>query len=327
MAALPAREPAPTTPGARAARPRQIPLKGWLHILRRVARRIVPDQFLLYSAGVAFFAVLSIAPVLLTALSVYGAVNTPEQAVEHLAGVVAVLPPTLGQVLGDQFVSITEASTQLLTFRGLLALAVALGTATTAASFLIEAITVAYREDETRGGLRRFALALFFVLGGAVLLGAVIAGSALISRTLSTAPRWVKVLALTAACIGVAVFMAVGLALLYRFAPDRRGRARWRWISGGSVVTTALWLACSAGLFVYVQNLGTYERMYGSLAGVAISMLWLWLTVLLVILGAAVNAEAERQTERDSTTGPEQPPGRRGAVVADDVPPHPEDPA
>ena len=74
-----------------------------------------------------------------------------------------------------------------------------------------------------------------------------------------------------------------------------------------------------------MRGLGTYERTYGSLAGVAISMLWLWLTVLLIILGAAFNAETERQTTRDSTVGAERPPGQRGAVVADDVPPHPED--
>ena len=80
---------------------------------------------------------------------------------------------------------------------------------------------------------------------------------------------------------------------------------------------TTLWLATSMALFAYVRSLGTYETTYGSLAGVAISMFWLWITVLLVILGAAVNGEAERQTGRDSTVGPDQPMGRRGAVVAD----------
>ena len=84
-----------------------------------------------------------------------------------------------------------------------------------------------------------------------------------------------------------------------------------------------LWLATSIGLFAYVQSLGSYETTYGSLAGVAISMFWLWITVFLVIVGATVNAEAERQTVRDSTVGPEQPLGRRGAVVADSAPPTP----
>ena len=82
-----------------------------------------------------------------------------------------------------------------------------------------------------------------------------------------------------------------------------------------------VWLATSVGLLAYVQTLGSYETTYGSLAGVAISMFWLWISVFLVIVGAAVNAEAERQTVRDATIGPEQPLGRRGAVVADSAPP------
>lgn len=119
--------------------------------------------------------------------------------------------------------------------------------------------------------------------------------------------------------------MVLTLAVLYRFGPDRRGRARWRWISVGSVSATVAWLLTSAALFTYVRNFSSYERTYGSLAGVAISMLWLWLTVLLVVLGGAVNAESERQTARDTTVGTERRPGRRGAVVADDVPPYAED--
>src|SRR5690606_6588901 len=183
--------------------------------------------------------------------------------------------PALGEVLRDQPVTVTEASTQLLTSRGLLALAVALGTATTAAAFLIDALTLAYREAETRPLLHRTGLALAFVLGGAVVVGTVIAGTAQVSRALAGAPGWLRTLALAAAWVVLAALMALALAVLYRFAPDRHGRAKWRWVSGGAAVTTLLWLAVSAGLFAYVQRLGTYERMYGSLAGVAISMLWL----------------------------------------------------
>ncbi len=303
-----------------------MPLRGWLLILRRVVRRVADDNFSLYSAGVAFFAVLSIAPVLLTALSVYGAINTPAQALDQLSGLVELLPPALGELVADQLVSITEASTQLLTARGLLALGVALVTATTATTFLIDALTVAYREQETRGMLRRSGLALAFVLGGALVLGAVITGSTVVSGVLSEAPTWVRVPVLVGIWIGLAALVALGLSILYRFAPDRRGQARWRWISRGAIATTALWLAASAGLFFFVWNLGTYERTYGSLAGVAISMFWIWLTVLVLILGAAFNAETERQTARDTTVGAERPPGQRGAVVADDIPPHPEDP-
>lgn len=314
------------TAGARAAAPGQIPGRGWVLILRRVLRRVGTDRFPLYGAATAFFAVLSVAPVLLTALSVYGAINTPAQAMEHLTRLAEILPPALRDLVADQLVSITAASTQLLTVRGVLALGVALGTALTATSFLVEGLNVAYHEEETRGPVRRTLLALAFVLGGALVLGAVITTSALVSRLLEGTSAWVRFPVLTVVWIALATLMATGLAALYRFAPDRRGRARWRWISRGATAATTLWLAASAGLFVYVTNLGTYERTYGSLAGVAISMFWLWLTVLLVIVGAAINAESERQTARDSTVGAERPPGRRGAAVADDVPPYPEDP-
>jgi membrane protein len=124
--------------------------------------------------------------------------------------------------------------------------------------------------------------------------------------------------------LALAILMAAGLAVLYRFAPDRR-QARWRWISWGAATATVLWLAASVGLFAYVRSLGTYESTYGSLAGVAISMFWLWVSVALVLLGATINAETERQTARDSTIGTERPIGEREAVVADSAPPYTND--
>ena len=110
--------------------------------------------------------------------------------------------------------------------------------------------------------------------------------------------------------------------------PIRAGpqTGRWRWTTWGAVGATALWLATSVALFAYVRRLGSYESTYGSLAGVAISMFWLWISVLLVVAGAAVNGEAERQTTRDSPVGLERPMGERGAVVADSVPPFPGEP-
>ena len=116
--------------------------------------------------------------------------------------------------------------------------------------------------------------------------------------------------------------MSAVLAVLYRFAPDRK-QARWRWTTWGAMSATALWLATSVALFAYVQRHRHLRVHLRSLAGVAISMFWLWITVLLVVVGAAVNGEAERQTARDSTIGPEQPLGERGAVVADSAPPYP----
>jgi membrane protein len=309
---------------AGAASPHRIPLRDWGPILRRVGRHVLSDRLQVLSAGITFFAVLSIAPLLVTALSVYGAVNTPQQALEQLSSLTGMLPRDLEPLVADQLTTITTASTKVHTFRGLSSLVIALWTATTAGTYLVDALTLAYHETETRSFLRRSGLALAVVLGGALLLGAVIAVAGITSRALDDASGAAQVVARVLAWPALAAVMALALAVLYRFAPDRK-QARWRWISGGAVLTTALWLLTSIGLFAYVQTLGSYESTYGSLAGVAISMFWLWISVFLVIVGASVNAEAERQTAQDSTIGPEQPLGERGAVVADSVPPYPDD--
>ncbi len=314
-------ERGPRARGHDAHAPHRIPVRGWLQVLGRAARHVLDDRLMALAAAVSFFAVLSIAPVLVTALSVYGAVNTPDQALAQLSSVAEVLPPELEPLVAEQLTTITTASTQVLTWRGLSGLAAALVTATTAATYLIDALTLAYSEQETRSFLRRTALAVGLVLGGALLLGAVIAGTGALSRRLDRLPDAVAPLAPLMLWLTLAGLLAVVLAFLYRVAPDRK-RARWRWISVGAAFATALWLATSVGLFAYVQSLGSYETTYGSLGGVAISMFWLWLSVFLVVVGAAVNAESERQTGRDTTVGPERPAGERGAVVADSGPPH-----
>ncbi|MDT0275408.1 YihY/virulence factor BrkB family protein [Blastococcus goldschmidtiae] len=306
--------------GHDARAPHRIPPRGWLQVLHRAARHVLDDRLMALAAAVSFFAILSIAPLMVTALSVYGALNSPEQALDQLSSVAEVLPPELEPLVAEQLTTITTASAQVLTWRGVTGLLAALVTATTAATYLIDALTLAYSETETRGFLRRTGLAVTFVLGGALVLGALIAGGGALSRQLGRLPDPVRPLAPALMWLTLALLLALLLAVLYRVAPDRT-QARWRWISVGAAVATGLWLATSVALFAYVQGLGSYETTYGSLGGVAISMFWLWLSVFLVIVGATVNAESERQTAQDSTVGPDRPPGERGAVVADSMPP------
>jgi membrane protein len=94
-----------------------------------------------------------------------------------------------------------------------------------------------------------------------------------------------------------------------------------RWLSLGAVVATVLWVAASVGFSFYVSNFGSYGETYGSLAGVVVLLLWFWITALVVLLGAEINAEAEAQTVSDTTKGEPQPLGERGAVKADEPPP------
>jgi membrane protein len=305
-----------------ATSPQRLSVRDWAKVLRRTVRQAVDDRLMLYAAGISFFALLSIAPVLVTAVSVYAAVNTPQEALSELSDVLHVLPAELQGLVAEQLTTITAASADVLTVRGVVGLVIALYTATTSATYLIDALTLAYLETETRSLLRRSGLAVVFVLGGAALLGALLVGARVVGGWLDSAPGPVRAAAPVFGWLVLAALIAALLSLLYRFAPDRK-QARWRWVNVGAVVATVLWLGTSFGLFAYVQTLGSYESTYGSLAGVAISMFWLWISVFIVIVGAAVNAEAERQTSRDSTIGPEQPLGARGAVVADSAPPYP----
>jgi membrane protein len=108
------------------------------------------------------------------------------------------------------------------------------------------------------------------------------------------------------------------LAVVYRVAPDRDA-PRFSWVSVGAIVATVLWVIGSVAFSLYVSNFGSYNKTYGALAGVIVLMLWLYLTSYIVLLGAEINAESERQTSRDSTKGPAEPLGERGAVAADSV--------
>ena len=112
--------------------------------------------------------------------------------------------------------------------------------------------------------------------------------------------------------------VVVGLALLYRFAPSRR-EAHWHWITPGSALAAVLWLAASLLFSLYVGNFASYDAMYGSLGAVAVLMLWFYISALVVVLGAELNAELELQTRHDTTSGHPRPMGQRGAFVADHV--------
>jgi membrane protein len=122
--------------------------------------------------------------------------------------------------------------------------------------------------------------------------------------------RWVLIVAV----------IAVGLAVLYRVAPDRDA-PKIRWVSVGAGIATLLWIIASVGFSVYVSNFGSYAKTYGALAGIVILLLWLFITAYAILLGAEINAESEQQTVADTTKGEPQPLGERDAVKADSVPP------
>ncbi len=114
------------------------------------------------------------------------------------------------------------------------------------------------------------------------------------------------------------VLFIAGLTVLYRYGPDR-DKAKWRWVSVGAVVATVLWVV-GTGLFgFYASRFGSYNKTYGTLAGAVVLLLWLYLTSLVILVGAELNSEMERQTLEDSTVGPPDRLGVRKADSADTV--------
>jgi membrane protein len=116
----------------------------------------------------------------------------------------------------------------------------------------------------------------------------------------------------------ILLLATVALAAIYRYGPSRR-EARWEWLSTGSIAAALAWLASSALFSWYIANFGAYNATYGSLGAAVGMMMWMWISAIVILLGAQVNAEIEHQTARDSTVGVEKPLGRRGAVMADTV--------
>ena len=308
--------------GADADRPTGIPARGWREIVRRVLAEVKADRVPMMASAVAFAGLLALFPAMIAAISIYGLVVDPAQAARHAGELTAALPDAAAGLIGGQLESLATTRDGALGVALLTSVLGALWSASGGTSMLIDALNVAYDEDEGRGFLRKRGLALLLTLGAILFLAlslvliavvpAVIegVGLGLVGTIAAQVARWVLLGALIAAA----------LAVLYRLAPDRED-ARWSWLSLGSVVAGVLWLVGSMAFSVFADNFGSYDETYGTIAGVIVLMLWLQLTALIVLLGAELNAEAEKQTAVDTTTGRPKPMGRRGAEAADTSPP------
>lgn len=308
-------------PGATAWRPTGIPKEGWRQVAKRVWDETQIDQIPLLAAGVAFWGFISLFPAMISAVSLYGLVADPATVTRQTELIADALPAEAAALVIDQMETIGAQSDDALSLGLLTSLLLALWTTSAAVSNMMSAINVAYDEEETRSFLRRKGIALLLSLGAVlfvvlsvgliavapVLLDAFVPDGA--TRVMLQIGRWV----------GLVGAVMAGLAVLYKVAP-KRADPRLSWVSVGSVVATAVWLFASLGFSLYVETFGRYGRTYGALAGVAVLMLWLWITALIVLVGAEINAEAEQQTIRDSTVGEPKPMGERDAVKADTPP-------
>jgi membrane protein len=304
--------------GRDATRPLQIPLKGWWQVAQRVWTESARDNLSVIAAGCAFFALFAIFPALSALISFYGLTVDPATIELQFGMLALVLPPQAHDMVVEQTKRVAEASGSSLGWSLAVSLGLALWSVTALTQAIFSALNIAYEEPERRS-LPRFYLSAFIfavagILGGVVTLVAVVyvpialsyAGYATDFEHFLSLARW-PVLALMVLLL---------LACLYRYGPSRR-RAKWRWVTGGSVFAAVVWLVASAGFSFYVSNLANYDKIYGSLGAVIVLLFWLYLTFYIVLLGAEINAELELQTAQDTTDGKPRPMGKRGAFVAD----------
>jgi membrane protein len=304
--------------GRQAEAPQQIPPKGWMAIAKRTAKEVKQDQVPLLGAGVAFYALLSLFPAIIAGVSIYGLVADPQTVRDQIDKLTQMLSPQTADLVGKQLIEVTSSAGGALGVATVVGILTALWSASSGMKALVTGVNLAYDETETRTFVKLRGLSILLTLGAMLLLtvaGATIAGFPPIADNLPVALQWVVSIL---RFVVLAVLLILGLAALYRYAPNR-DKPKWTWVSWGSVVATVLWILASIGFSIYVNSFGNYNKTYGALAGIIILMFWLYLTAVIVLVGAELNTEMELQTARDTTKGPEQPMGERGGHAADHV--------
>ncbi len=311
-----------SVPGAKRESPFHMSRGTWWIILKRVYLMIGFHNLSLLSAGVAFFAFLAFVPLIASVVLLYGLVGDPQTVADSIDLLATIAPPEVLTILRDQLLAIVTSSKTAQGFGLALALFFSLYGAMRAATAMIAALNIIYEEAETRNILRTTLVAAAITAG---MVGVAVIGIIAISLFAYVRIFLTGYLGGTAsALIQLSTWVLAGalvsftFAMFYRYAPDRRA-AKWRWLSVGSVLSTLLWVLISLGFGFYVSNLTDYNATYGSLSAVVVFLMWLFLSSYAVLIGAEVNAEAERQTFRDTTVGPDRPIGERGAVMADTV--------
>jgi membrane protein len=294
--------------GRDAERPSQIPPRGWFAVLKRVKAEVKEDNVPLLAAGVAFYAMLAIFPAIIALVTIYGMVADPAQVESQVGEFAKSLPSGADQLITEQLKNVVNAGRQSLSIGLAVSLLAVLWSVSSGVQGLVKSLNLVYDERETRGFIKLRGLSLLLTLVLIAVFPGVVDNLELgkAGELAASIVRWLV----------LALLVLVAFAVLYRFAPDR-ANPRWRWVSGGAVVALVLWLLGSIGFSWYVDNFGKYNQTYGALAAVIILLLWLFLSAFAVLLGAEFDAETERQTARDTTTGPERPLGRRDAEVAD----------
>ncbi|MGJ7043531.1 membrane protein [Shinella sp. BE166] len=284
----------------------------------RLYESLTSDRILLIAAGVTFYLLLSIFPAISVFVSLYGLVAEPSSVVDRLTFFGSAMPDQAFELILDQLRSLASAPQTGLSITLLGSLAVALWSANAGMKALFEAMNVAYGESEKRGIIRLNLTSLSFTFASLALVVLIITLAGIVPAILDYIwlGQWTELIIRLARWPVLLALISLAIMALYRLGPSREP-AKLRWISWGAVFSTGAWLAAALAITFYLGHIADYNATYGALGASIGFMVWVWVSVIIVILGAELNAELEHQTARDSTTGPPEEMGRRGAYMAD----------
>ena len=306
----------------------QIPRAGWSDIAKRTWSETGEDNISLLAAGVAFYSFLAFVPMLAAIVLIYGIVANPSDVASHVQTLVRILPTDAAKIVADQMKSMTETPVTRTTIGLVIAILLAIYGAMRGATSVIGALNVTYGERESRNFVRTTGLSLAFTVGAvfvAIVAMAAISAMSLIGSLIHL-PGFVAPLVTGGLWLLTAVVASGLVAVVYRYGPDRED-AKWTWLTPGALFASVGALLATFLFGFYVSHFGGYNATYGALGAVVSFLMWLYVTAFVVLLGAELNAEIERQTAQDTTAGPEAKMGERGASMADVVADGPDDTA
>jgi membrane protein len=265
----------------------------WKAILFRVYEQINDDRVLALAAGVVFYALLALFPAITALVSSYALFANPGTIGDLLNSLAGFMPAGAFGIVRDQVVRIVGHTTGGLSAAFLLGLGLAVWSANAGMKAIIDALNIAYGVKEKRSFIALNAVSLAFTVGAiaSMLLafGAIVVLPVLLSYLpfdgTAVVLQWLRW-----PTLGVLLLLA--LAVLYRFGPDHVD-ARWHWITPGAILAAVAWLAGSALLSWYLANFADYDATYGSLGAAIGLMMWMWMSAIVVLTGAELNAELD----------------------------------
>ena len=285
--------------------PLEIDAAGWRATLRRAGKRFSRDRATMSAGSLAYHGFLALFPAVIAGLGILTLISISDGTIRTLThGINKALPPGASGVFDAAVQAATRHSTASLA-AVIVGILVAIWSVSSAFAALQQALDTAYEvPDRTflARRLRSVPLLVASVVLGGLSVALIVFGSPIGSAIASTAgfsgSAWNIIWTVVRWVAGL-VFMTLLFSALYYFGPNREA-PRWQWVSPGGLAGTAIFLLASLGFSFYVSRFGSYGKTYGSFAGVAILIFWLYLTGIAILLGAEINAEAERQAALDS---------------------------